>query len=62
MKQTWILFTVLIISITLMSCDEDPYYFEDDFSMVPAPYDTTSAQRILKDNGLIIYIHSEGVG
>ena len=62
MKQTWILFTVLIISITLMSCDEDPYYFEDDFSTVPAPYDTTSAERIIKDNGLKIYIHSEGVG
>ena len=55
MKQTWILFTVLIISITLMSCDEDPYYFEDDFSTVPAPYDTTSAERIIKDNGLKIY-------
>jgi FKBP-type peptidyl-prolyl cis-trans isomerase len=62
MKQSWILISALLLTIALAGCDDDPFYFEDDFSTVPAPYDTTTAERIVKSNGLIIYIHSTGVG
>lgn len=62
MKKYWIFVFALILTVSLSACEEDPFFFEDDFSSVPAPYDTTSAQRIIKPSGLIIYIHSEGVG
>ncbi len=62
MKKTWIIFSALFITVTLASCNEDPFDFSDDFSTVPAPYDTTTAERIIRPNGLIIYIHSEGIG
>jgi len=62
MKNYWILIIALIFTVSLSACDEDPFSPFDDFSTVPDPYDTTSAERIVKPNGLIIYVHSEGMG
>jgi FKBP-type peptidyl-prolyl cis-trans isomerase len=62
MKNYWIVIFALFLTLSFTACDEDPFSFEADFSTVPAPYDTTGAQRIIKPSGLIIYIHSEGIG
>lgn len=62
MKNISILSFALFITIFVASCSEGPLFWEDDFSTVPAPYDTTTAERIIRPNGLIIYIHSEGMG
>lgn len=62
MKNYWILLFAILLTVSVSACDEDPFSPFDDFSTVPEPYDTTTAQRIIKPNGLVIYIHSEGIG
>lgn len=53
-----------IISLVLLSqCGEDPYRtFRVDFSTVPAPYDTTSAHKTYRSDGLKIYTINAGSG
>lgn len=62
MKNTLILTLVLFLSIGLLSCSDDPYYFEDDFSTVPASYDTTTAAKTVHSSGLVVFTHEIGSG
>lgn len=54
---------LLLIAGLSTSCDDtDPFSFQDDFSMVPEPYDTLSADLEVRANGLRIFTHEEGDG
>ncbi len=54
---------VLILALTLFSCDDNDLMDQQtDFSTVPDAPDTSDAERIEKDNGLVIYIIEEGDG
>lgn len=63
MKKTPLLLAIFSLIIVLAACDDrDPFSFQDDFSFVPEPYDTLTAVREARSNGLIIYTHEEGSG
>ncbi len=57
-------FIVAAISILfLMSCgNDDPFFFEDDFSTVPDPFSVEGITPDTTETGLIIYILEEGNG
>jgi FKBP-type peptidyl-prolyl cis-trans isomerase len=62
--KNYLLFSLaLVLSIGLIACnDKDPFFFEDDFSTVPPPYDITTATKDERPNGLIVYTHDAGSG
>ncbi|MCC5926246.1 MAG: FKBP-type peptidyl-prolyl cis-trans isomerase [Bacteroidetes bacterium] len=63
MQKIPLILSALAMIILLAACDEtDPFSFQDDFSFVPEPYDTLTASREIRPNGLIIYTHEEGSG
>lgn len=63
MRYSFPLAVALIMIVAVVACDEtDPFSFQDDFSMVPEPYDTLSVDREVRSNGLVIYRHDEGSG
>jgi peptidylprolyl isomerase len=63
MQKLPFLLTALALVVLLTACDEtDPFSFQDDFSFVPEPYDTLTASREVRTNGLLIYTHEEGSG
>lgn len=63
MKNYLILLALATLFVAFTGCDEnDPFFFEDDFSMVPAPYDTVGVSRDVRANGLIIYTQDPGSG
>lgn len=53
---------VLVLPFLLLSCDENELMTQTDYSTVPDAPDTSDAERIEKDNGLVIYIIEEGDG
>lgn len=63
MKQTSLFAFAILIVIGLAACEtKDPFFFEDDFSTVPDPYDTTSATKEVRSSGLVIFTHEVGSG
>lgn len=63
MKRVLLFLIVCVIALALTACDsEDPFNIQNDFSMVPAPYDTTGVDKVVTQGGLIIYTHNPGEG
>jgi FKBP-type peptidyl-prolyl cis-trans isomerase len=63
MKRLLLFLIVCIVAVALVACDtEDPFNFQDDFSTVPAPYDTSGVNKAVLGGGLIIYTHNPGEG
>jgi len=63
MKQTFFFSLAIFIAIALTACnDNDPFFFEDDFSTVPPPYDITTAAKEIRSSGLIVYTYEAGSG
>jgi peptidylprolyl isomerase len=63
MKNYLILLVLAAMFVAFSGCDTtDPFFFEDDFSMVPAPYDTLGVPREVRANGLKIYTQDPGSG
>jgi len=53
--------TILVITIALSSCGKSPIT-GPDYSMVPAPYDTTGKPKTVQKDGLIYYQIQDGYG
>ncbi|MEX0684713.1 MAG: FKBP-type peptidyl-prolyl cis-trans isomerase [Balneolales bacterium] len=61
-KSNLFLFTtLLLIGFVFQSCNDDDYY-EPDLSTVPEARDTTGVEKVVHENGMVVYIHQEGEG
>ena len=50
----------LTLLFTFACSEDDPFFFEDDYSTVPAPYSTVGITPDTTESGLIIYELAEG--
>lgn len=64
MNSRFSLFAALLVFVALNACDWNSGYQirPPDFSTVPAPYDTTTAQKFSRADGLKVYTVDEGFG
>jgi len=64
MKSRYSILAALLLFVTLNACDwNSGYQFRPpDFTTVPAPYDTTSAHKFNRADGLNVYTLDEGSG
>ncbi len=64
MKSRFSILAALLLFVTLNACDwNSGYQFRPpDFTTVPAPYDTTSAQKFNRADGLNVYTLNDGSG
>ena len=64
MKSRFSILAALLLFVTLNACDwNSGFQFRPpDFTTVPAPYDTTSAHKFNRADGLNVYTLDEGTG
>lgn len=63
-KTLKIFLTVSILSTLLVACGgkDNPFFFEDDYTTVPEPFDYSDYEPIKHDSGLTEYIIDDGIG
>ena len=59
MKLRYSLLAVTLL-FTFACSEDDPFFFEDDYSTVPTPFSTTGITPDTTESGLIIYEIAEG--
>ncbi len=63
-KTLKIFSAIFILSTLILACGgkSNPFFFEDDFTTVPEPFDISDEQPIKHDSGLIEYELKVGTG
>lgn len=53
---------LVTLSLFILSCDDDRFFYVPDYSDVPAAFPRDESKKTVRENGLIVYEVQEGYG